>query len=355
MRSLIFLSGAFLIGCANLGPNPEEQARLDSLRHAQSLEDARRQETMNDELARALTPHEYRFGLVEVVQPTDTGERYSPRQDTVQDGMSRYVFEDPLVHMIWVVTNQQMRFELVNKGDHTLHIIWDEAAYVGPGGLASRVMRQGVRFADRNASQPPTVVPRGSRVQEVVIPTDLVLYDHDWQIGSQVKPVNLAEGTAEEAAANLGKQVSVLLPLEVQGVVNEYQFIFEIDFVKPGVPDGDEGRAEGGGTAEEDTGAGGFAGSTIVALEDFERTPEENSRIQSYCEASSERLPRCVEQQRKGLYVLNYARTQISEAAWLRAEQECKGLTRSSENPVILASCMGIKLDFKIDWDWQYE
>lgn len=214
-------------GCATVPSESfeERQTRRDSLLN-QAL-------TM---LTEAVAPHVYDFALVEVERPSDASNRYSDpiTSEQAEDGLSRYVYGDSLITVAWIVDNKHFNFDLTNRGNNSIRVIWNEAAFVDSDGLTSRVMHEGVRYAARNESQPPSVIPRGGRIADVVIPTDRVVQTSgDWGSQPLVQPSTASMGTGEEARTNVGARMSILLPLEVQGVVNEYLFTFEILGVQP--------------------------------------------------------------------------------------------------------------------------
>jgi hypothetical protein len=187
-------------------------------------------------LSDALAPHIYDFALIEVEHPGSAADRYSEPVAVEQDtaGLNRYIYSDSLIAIGWVVDNQNFHFVLENRTDHSIRLIWNEAAFVDSDRTASRVMHEGVRYAARNESQPPSVVPRGGRITDRIVPTDRVVESSGgWGSRPIVQPVNAGMGSAHEAQKNIGKKFSILLPLEIQGVVNEFVFTFEIVGVEP--------------------------------------------------------------------------------------------------------------------------
>jgi hypothetical protein len=135
-----------------------------------------------------------------------------------------------------------------NKTDHSIKVVWDEASFIDLDGHLSRVMHIGVKFVDRNASQPPTVIPAHQHLTDDIFPTDRVYFREaygrtpaGWHNTSLLRPVNtlvtVQPGAPTPAApdsfttavhARIGKRFGVLLPLEVEGVKNEYTFWFAV-------------------------------------------------------------------------------------------------------------------------------
>lgn len=178
--------------------------------------------------------YDYEAVLVEVQRPIDSSDRYSDQITTEQseEGADQYVYEDSLLSIAWVVGETQLAFILENKTQHSMRLLWDEVTFVDLAGNTGRVMHEGVRYMDRNASQPPSVIPRNGRLVDMLVPTANVYYVSGqyggWRTGGLIQPRNTSLGTIEEAQANVGRRFSVLFPVEVEGVTNEYTFTFEV-------------------------------------------------------------------------------------------------------------------------------
>lgn len=178
----------------------------------------------------------YDVGLDAVERPSDATQRYGPPEITRADsaGVAKYQFSDSLITVTWLVLPQKIGFILENKADHSIKIIWDEAAFVDPNGLSMRVMHAGVSYADRNSPQPPTVVAKGGRISDVVHPTDYVDFIYgNWREMPIFAPYSAMTIEAlEPARDHVGKTIQILLPIEIEGVTNEYTFTFKVNDVK---------------------------------------------------------------------------------------------------------------------------
>ena len=181
----------------------------------------------------------YDIGLIEVERPANALERYGEAEIVRSDsaGVVNYMFSDSLISVLWIPGGEQLNFVLQNKSSHSIKIVWDEAAFVHPSGLSSRVMHSGVRYIERNAPQPPSVVARGGSIVDLVVPTDNVYYVEGryggWRTHGLFQP-HRASSSAKLATAkeNIGKKAQVLLPIEIEGIVNEYTFSFEVQDVE---------------------------------------------------------------------------------------------------------------------------
>lgn len=181
------------------------------------------------------SPVLYDVGLDTVERPADAATRYGEftvSQQDVEDE-ERYVFEDDLIEVAWLYTPTQLAFSLQNKTDHTVRIVWDDAAYIDPDGRSGRVMHTGVKYVDRNNSMPPSVVARRSTIEDIVVPVDNIGGGVGSPLGWYTDPLLLprylsGDATADDALANRDKTFSVLLPIQVEDVTNDYVFTFRV-------------------------------------------------------------------------------------------------------------------------------
>ena len=187
----------------------------------------------------------YDISMSEVERPSDAKERYGEQKITsmTEEGNLKYYFEDDLVKVTWLATSSSLSFVIENKTDHSIKIIWDEAAFVDEKGSSHRVVHNGVKYTDRNSSQPPTVVVRKGRIDDRIVATDYVYFDEGYYGQYYTKEAEWKEKPffesvqyggdpkllESEMQSNVNKTFSVLLPLEVENVVNDYIFNFKVD------------------------------------------------------------------------------------------------------------------------------
>ncbi|NOZ85913.1 MAG: hypothetical protein GXP49_06555 [Deltaproteobacteria bacterium] len=200
--------------------------------------------------SRIVTAH-YKSALVWIDRPEATKERYGSVITIKKEADNKYIYEDGLFSVIFYVTASRINFALTNKTQHSIKTIWDEAAFIDVDGEAGRVAHEGVKYADRNASQPPSIVPAGRSLTDFVLPTNRVYYREGyysiyvnipggWEELPLVLPAsqriasrdhNAVNEFASKVQKNKGKRFGLLLPLEINGIVNEYTFWFEVQEV----------------------------------------------------------------------------------------------------------------------------
>jgi hypothetical protein len=189
-----------------------------------------------------MIPQEARYDLelTEVERPTNAQQRYGPPKITRgadSGGVYGYTFEDSLVQVIAVPMRTGIRLTITNLTDHSIKVNWDEAAIVGFDGASERVVHNGVTYATRTQPQPPTIIVRRGRVEDHIAPVT------NWnccQYGNSFSPMlpRLTFVTAQAGASleqynaeYAGKSLQMLLPLEIQGVTNEYVFTWKVTAV----------------------------------------------------------------------------------------------------------------------------
>ena len=182
----------------------------------------------------------YNIGLKQVERPVKAKERYGEQKviRINEEGIAKYSFEDEMIRVIWIPTAPKLSFVLTNKTDHSIKIVWDEAAFVDQDGMSQRVIHAGVKYIDRNSSQPPTIVVRGGTVNDLIIPSANIYYKkgayEGWREAPLFPSISATDAKVLKSKTEqyIGKTIQVLLPLQIEDVVNEYIFIFEVQSFK---------------------------------------------------------------------------------------------------------------------------
>ena len=182
----------------------------------------------------------YDVGLKSVETPSmQAGQSGEEKVELVRDNdYIGYAFKDEYIDIIWDVSDCHFNFRLANLSDNTIRIPWDEVVYIDADRIAGRVMHSGIKYSDRNASQPATVIPKGTSVSDFVLPTDNV-YWNEWSYADnnyfpgawEETPLFPQYGTREDAEYSdfPGKTVSIVMPIITPEIAREYIFTFEIN------------------------------------------------------------------------------------------------------------------------------
>ncbi len=160
--------------------------------------------------------------LASVERPQSAKQRYGPSKiSTINDsGVTKYSFEDSLVSVVIFPGEKEFDFVMVNKTDHTVKLVWDDAAIVGIDGTSDRVIHAGVKYTDKARPQAPSVIVRRGKLSDLAAPAGNI----SWVYNNWYTAPLIPRGTN----LNGGRQLQLLLPLEIEGVENEYLFTFSV-------------------------------------------------------------------------------------------------------------------------------
>lgn len=179
---------------------------------------------------------DYTISLTSVELPANAKEQYGETItiDKSNNDSSRYVYEDEYMKISWYVGSDRFYFTLYNKSNHALKIIWDDATLVMPDNSISKLMHTGVKYSQRNEAQVATTIPRGAKIDDMLVPTENVVYlDYiGWHVVPMFKYSFDTDNEMRKAESMKGNVMRVLLPVKIEDIQNEYTFVFTINDVK---------------------------------------------------------------------------------------------------------------------------
>ncbi len=176
----------------------------------------------------------YDIGLMSVERPAQAVEKYGAQDITTfeEKGSDRSFYEDGLVRIVWIPTASEVSFELTNKTEQPLKIIWEEAAFIDDSGESHRVVHSGVDYESVKDPQPSTVINEKGSYADAVFPAGYYHYIggtlHKDPLYPNVSVSRKGDKLEEKGQSFIGKTFHVLLPLEIDGVVNKYVFSFTV-------------------------------------------------------------------------------------------------------------------------------
>lgn len=176
----------------------------------------------------------YDVCLNAVESPADAKKNYGETKIVLSEDedISKYRYEDDYISITWFVLRSQFEFKLENKSNHSIKINWDDVSYVDINGKVGRVMHAGIKYSEKNNSQPPITIPKGASIEDILVPTDNVEYES--YIGWYTKPlINATFSSIEEkkvlGVKNIGKEMRILFPLVIENVQNDYVYTFKVE------------------------------------------------------------------------------------------------------------------------------
>lgn len=173
-------------------------------------------------------PPPFRLAMVQVDRPQETKNRYGAIVEAAVADSNRYSYEDSLFLAYMIPMADRISFRIENKTPHTIKIVWDESAFIDITGAAQRVMHAGVKYVDRNSAQPSSVIPGRGFIEDFAVPAEHVYLASGMYSGGWQHQYLIVDAPNVPAESYRGKRVGLLLAVQIQDVVNEYTFWFEV-------------------------------------------------------------------------------------------------------------------------------
>lgn len=174
----------------------------------------------------------YKMALIEVEKPEDSTNRYSETKTIQDDNVDKFSYNDSIIDLTIFGTKENFRFSLKNISNHSIKIVWNDAAFVGLDGSTSKIMHTGIKYSERESDQPATVIIKGAKIDDSATPTANVYYDEGLYLPYTGKTIGNGWKTKSMIPEkHQGKEAGIIrlmLPIQVKDVVNEYTFVFRV-------------------------------------------------------------------------------------------------------------------------------
>jgi len=150
------------------------------------------------------------------------------------------VFNDSLINVTFNISKEGIGFKMQNKLNKPLRIIWDETSYIN-NNKAGKVMHVGVKYTERSNSQPPTLIPPGTIIDDEITPVENIR----WRSGTTYSAGGwvtdpLFPGTdagSEDIKTGIlafkGQTFSIYMPIQRGNNTLNYHWKFKIADVIP--------------------------------------------------------------------------------------------------------------------------
>ena len=166
----------------------------------------------------------YSVSLDKVELPSNTKEQFSEtiQKESSDQGVTKYVYEDDIIMICWLVLDKQFSFTIFNKTDHALRINWDDVTYVKMDKSISKMIHSGVKYSKMNEAQVPSVLPKGAKLEDILVPIDNIHYESPNWVTLPLFPEMISissDEDAETAKILEGKSVSILMPIKIEDIV----------------------------------------------------------------------------------------------------------------------------------------
>lgn len=172
------------------------------------------------------------INLISVERPANISEKYGEVIITKFDSLNKkyLIYNDDLIEVLFLFREKYIGLVLHNKSDHSMKINWDNSAWISPEGTSQRVIHSGVKYSEKNSLQAPSIIIRKGKLKGQLTPADNIVYDDGWYVRPLWGYENYWKSSKRFKLAQqfVGKNCSILLPIQIEGIENEYIFNFEI-------------------------------------------------------------------------------------------------------------------------------
>ena len=167
--------------------------------------------------------------LAEVEKPSNSEIRYGETMTIpAENGISKFAYKDNVIDIMIFADCSNFNFVLQNISESSIKIIWDDAVFVNFDGSAEKVMHKGIKFSEKNGAQPPTTIIKNAKWEDTVTPTHLVYYREETKyIKGGWDTYYMYPGVKGLKPG----QIKLMLPIQIKDVINEYVFIFDVQYV----------------------------------------------------------------------------------------------------------------------------
>ncbi len=166
----------------------------------------------------------YISSLTKVEKPADETVRYGETKVEEVGGITKYRYIDDFIDILIFGNSEQFSFFLKNVSQNSLKLVWNEAAFVDFNGTTSKVMHVGTRYSEKDGEQPSTTIIKGANIEDVAVPTCKIRY-------SDFTKIWMTDSMYPNTADTTPGDLKLMLPIQVKEVINEYIFIFRVDWV----------------------------------------------------------------------------------------------------------------------------
>lgn len=132
-------------------------------------------------------------------------------------------YENETLEIEFKTITNQLTFNVRNKTNEPLKIIWDNCVFTGLDNVPTRVIHWGIKYIDREKTMAPTIIPPYAAVSEGVIPSKNIRWTGSNWIVYYVIPGNINAR---------GQHFSLYLCYETSGQQKYENFTFVLSDVE---------------------------------------------------------------------------------------------------------------------------
>jgi len=143
--------------------------------------------------------------------------------------------EDENILIRWNPDAHHLNFTLLNKTDKTIKIIWDNSVYIDENGISNRVIHSGIKYIKKDRPQMPSIIIKNGTISDYLYPSNKIYFLPGQFGGWFEKPlfpsytISKNIDMRSETETYIGKEIKILLALEINNEEIEYIFTLKIN------------------------------------------------------------------------------------------------------------------------------
>ncbi len=138
-------------------------------------------------------------------------------------------FEDDRISIKFTFKEKKIFFNLKNKTELQLKLLWDRLSYVDTNGFSHKLTGFQNIFTDKMDKQAEQEIIAKGEINDLIVPIDSIEFMEEWTW--YIRP--LFNQINEQALTNRGKTFSISMPIEIGGDIVDYNYKFRIDHIIP--------------------------------------------------------------------------------------------------------------------------
>ena len=165
------------------------------------------------------------------------GTKYVYQYELVKPASKDMSFTDENIQIKFTIGEKSVGFTLKNVGSTVLKVLWDEANIV-QNGAVKKTFHVGVKYSEKNNSQPPSTIPPNATLDDQLTPTENAHYVSGqyggWDEYDLFPTTDFNKEETKKAILDTkGTTFSVYIPVKIDDKTKDYLFEFKVIGVAP--------------------------------------------------------------------------------------------------------------------------
>lgn len=149
-------------------------------------------------------------------------------------------FSDKNINIDWQPTQKYFGFQLKNKTNSTIKLLWNDGVFMDSDGKSYRIANGTSKVSSNQESIVPTPILKDGLIEDIVYPVGWTYYDNTGNLVGlpgrykmpDIFPIveqNNKQQMREIKETYDNKTFKIMLPIEINNQTKEYIFIFKVD------------------------------------------------------------------------------------------------------------------------------